>query len=72
MQYIIIGTAAGVYAGMEYGVERIRGKRDWVISDSSMLGCIITSVELFYLFSSSFQMFSFSHLVFIFKGYMNE
>ncbi|URE45298.1 Mitochondrial import inner membrane translocase subunit Tim17 [Musa troglodytarum] len=23
------GTAAGVYAGMEYGVERIRGKRDW-------------------------------------------
>lgn len=24
------GTIAGVYVGMEYGVERIRGTRDWV------------------------------------------
>ncbi|XP_023520575.1 outer envelope pore protein 16, chloroplastic-like [Cucurbita pepo subsp. pepo] len=23
------GTVAGVYVGMEYGVERIRGRRDW-------------------------------------------
>ncbi|XP_075105336.1 outer envelope pore protein 16, chloroplastic isoform X2 [Nicotiana tabacum] len=23
------GTVAGVYAGMEYGAERIRGTRDW-------------------------------------------
>lgn len=25
-----LGTVAGVYVGMEYGVERIRGTRDWV------------------------------------------
>ena len=24
------GTVAGVYVGMEYGAERIRGTRDWV------------------------------------------
>jgi len=28
---MLIGTLAGVYLGMEYGVERIRGTRDWVI-----------------------------------------
>ncbi|PIA39119.1 hypothetical protein AQUCO_02700358v1 [Aquilegia coerulea] len=26
------GSVAGVYVGMEYGMERIRGTRDWVIS----------------------------------------
>ena len=29
------GTVAGVYAGMEYGVKRIRGTSDWVISSSN-------------------------------------
>lgn len=29
------GTVAGVYVGMEHGMERIRGTRDWVISKSS-------------------------------------
>jgi hypothetical protein len=24
------GLVAGVYAGMEYGMERVRGKNDWV------------------------------------------
>jgi hypothetical protein len=24
------GLVAGVYAGMEYGMERVRGKSDWV------------------------------------------
>lgn len=28
--FALIGTVAGVYVGMEYGVERIRGTRDWV------------------------------------------
>jgi uncharacterized protein involved in cysteine biosynthesis len=27
----LTGTIAGVYLGVEYGVERIRGTRDWVI-----------------------------------------
>eukprot|EP01018_Ginkgo_biloba_P033029 Gb_05949 [translate_table: standard] len=25
------GTVAGIYTGMEYGVERVRGRRDWVL-----------------------------------------
>jgi hypothetical protein len=25
------GLVAGVYAGVEYGIERARGKTDWVI-----------------------------------------
>lgn len=29
------GTVAGVYTGMEYGVKRIRGTSDWVISSSN-------------------------------------
>lgn len=28
---IFAGTVAGVYAGVEYGVKRIREERDWVI-----------------------------------------
>lgn len=30
--YALIGSVAGVYVGMEYGVGRIRGSRDWVCS----------------------------------------
>ncbi|KAF5744606.1 outer envelope pore protein 16 chloroplastic [Tripterygium wilfordii] len=33
------GTVAGVYAGMEYGAERIRGSRDW---KNAMLGGALT------------------------------
>jgi hypothetical protein len=32
-QYLLLkltGAVAGVYVGAEYGVERIRGRRDWV------------------------------------------
>ncbi|WOL06931.1 outer envelope pore protein 16, chloroplastic [Canna indica] len=35
------GTVAGVYVGMEYGVERIRGRRDW---KNAMLGGAITGL----------------------------
>ncbi|KAL3530750.1 hypothetical protein ACH5RR_010072 [Cinchona calisaya] len=33
------GTVAGVYVGMEYGVERIRGVRDW---KNAMIGGALT------------------------------
>ncbi|KAK4351550.1 hypothetical protein RND71_030863 [Anisodus tanguticus] len=33
------GTVAGVYAGMEYGAERIRGTRDW---KNAMIGGALT------------------------------
>ncbi|CAK9327030.1 unnamed protein product [Citrullus colocynthis] len=33
------GTVAGVYVGMEYGVERIRGTRDW---KNAMIGGALT------------------------------
>lgn len=33
------GTVAGVYVGMEYGAERIRGTRDW---KNAMLGGALT------------------------------
>ncbi|XP_061358634.1 outer envelope pore protein 16, chloroplastic isoform X2 [Gastrolobium bilobum] len=33
------GTVAGVYVGMEYGVERIRGTRDW---KNAMIGGAVT------------------------------
>ena len=33
------GTLAGVYLGMEYGVERIRGTRDW---KNAMIGGAVT------------------------------
>ncbi|CAI0539731.1 unnamed protein product [Linum tenue] len=33
------GTVAGVYVGMEYGVERVRGRRDW---KNAMLGGMAT------------------------------
>ncbi|KAI4385999.1 hypothetical protein MLD38_003975 [Melastoma candidum] len=35
------GTVAGVYAGMEYGAERIRGTRDW---KNAMLGGALTGL----------------------------
>lgn len=28
--YSPTGTVAGVYVGMEYGVEKVRGAKDWV------------------------------------------
>jgi len=34
---MLIGTVAGVYVGMEYGMERIRGTKDWVILNSPFL-----------------------------------
>ncbi|XP_040993142.1 outer envelope pore protein 16, chloroplastic [Juglans microcarpa x Juglans regia] len=33
------GTVAGVYVGMEYGAERIRGTRDW---KNAMMGGVVT------------------------------
>ena len=33
------GTVAGVYVGMEYGVERVRGTRDW---KNAMIGGALT------------------------------
>ncbi|KAK1434868.1 hypothetical protein QVD17_00622 [Tagetes erecta] len=33
------GTIAGVYVGMEYGVERVRGTRDW---KNAMIGGAVT------------------------------
>ncbi|KAL5991938.1 Outer envelope pore protein 16, chloroplastic [Asimina triloba] len=33
------GAIAGVYVGMEYGVERIRGTRDW---KNALIGGVIT------------------------------
>ncbi|MQL41662.1 hypothetical protein EI012_27540, partial [Escherichia coli] len=33
------GTVAGVYIGMEYGVESVRGSKDWT---NAMLGGAIT------------------------------
>lgn len=41
------GTVAGVYVGMEYGMERIRGTRDWVISNFSMMQLVIVGFLLF-------------------------
>ncbi|KAI3429086.1 uncharacterized protein J3R85_008731 [Psidium guajava] len=37
------GTVAGVYAGMEYGVERIRGTRDW---KNAMIGGALTGLTI--------------------------
>ncbi|KAJ6424946.1 hypothetical protein OIU84_025672 [Salix udensis] len=33
------GTVAGLYVGMEYGMERVRGTRDW---KNAMLGGALT------------------------------
>ncbi|KAG7019193.1 Outer envelope pore protein 16, chloroplastic [Cucurbita argyrosperma subsp. argyrosperma] len=38
-QLVESGTVAGVYVGMEYGVERIRGRRDW---KNAMIGGALT------------------------------
>ncbi|KAK6926968.1 hypothetical protein RJ641_008687 [Dillenia turbinata] len=37
------GTVAGVYTGMEYGMERIRGTRDW---KNAMLGGALTGAVI--------------------------
>ncbi|KAJ7947645.1 outer envelope pore protein 16, chloroplastic [Quillaja saponaria] len=39
------GTVAGVYVGMEYGVERIRGSRDWknAMIGGAMTGALISA-----------------------------
>ncbi|XP_034687041.1 outer envelope pore protein 16, chloroplastic-like [Vitis riparia] len=39
------GTVAGVYVGMEYGAERIRGTRDWknAMLGGALTGAIISS-----------------------------
>ncbi|KAJ9548278.1 hypothetical protein OSB04_020821 [Centaurea solstitialis] len=36
---VLTGTVAGVYVGMEYGLERVRGTRDW---KNAMLGGALT------------------------------
>ncbi|PRQ34049.1 Mitochondrial inner membrane translocase subunit Tim17/Tim22/Tim23/peroxisomal protein PMP24 [Rosa chinensis] len=37
------GTVAGVYVGAEYGVERIRGRRDW---KNAMIGGVVTGAVI--------------------------
>ncbi|KAG9454717.1 hypothetical protein H6P81_007621 [Aristolochia fimbriata] len=39
------GTVAGVYVGMEYGVERIRGTRDWknALIGGTLTGALISA-----------------------------
>ncbi|KAJ8770995.1 hypothetical protein K2173_022896 [Erythroxylum novogranatense] len=37
------GTMGGIYVGMEYGMERIRGTRDW---KNAMLGGVLTGALL--------------------------
>lgn len=35
------GTVSGLYVGLEYGVERVRGTRDWVISKTTGRSCFL-------------------------------
>lgn len=37
---LVTGTAAGVYVGMEYGIENIRDTRDWVNSSFPISGVL--------------------------------
>ncbi|KAF3794076.1 Outer envelope pore protein 16 [Nymphaea thermarum] len=37
------GTVAGVYVGMEYGIERVRGRKDW---KNAMIGGALTGALL--------------------------
>ncbi|GAA0166554.1 hypothetical protein Leryth_019168 [Lithospermum erythrorhizon] len=41
------GTIAGVYVGMEYGVERIRGTRDWknAMIGGALAGAVISATS---------------------------
>ncbi|KAJ0962385.1 hypothetical protein J5N97_030213 [Dioscorea zingiberensis] len=41
------GTVAGVYVGMEYGMERIRGRRDWknAMLGGAMTGALISAAS---------------------------
>lgn len=41
--YAFTGTTAGVYVGMEYGMESIRGTRDWVNSSFPCSGVLFYS-----------------------------
>ncbi|KAF5802526.1 hypothetical protein HanRHA438_Chr06g0269481 [Helianthus annuus] len=40
------GTIAGVYVGMEYGVERVRGTRDWknAMIGGALTGALVSAV----------------------------
>ncbi|MQM19594.1 hypothetical protein Taro_052600 [Colocasia esculenta] len=44
------GTTAGVYAGMEYGMQRIRGKNDW---KNALLGGAVTGALISFASKSS-------------------
>ncbi|MCI05780.1 outer envelope pore protein [Trifolium medium] len=44
------GAIAGVYVGTEYGVERIRGTRDWVILSTVGLTICPTTNSLILIF----------------------
>lgn len=41
------GTLAGVYVGMDYGVERIRGTRDWknALIGGALTGALISAAS---------------------------
>ncbi|KVI11935.1 Mitochondrial inner membrane translocase subunit Tim17/Tim22/Tim23/peroxisomal protein PMP24 [Cynara cardunculus var. scolymus] len=41
------GTVAGVYVGMEYGIERVRGTRDWknAMIGGALTGALISAVS---------------------------
>lgn len=43
---IFFGTAAGVYVGMDYGMEKIRGTRDWknALLAGAATGALISAV----------------------------
>ncbi|KAF9625062.1 hypothetical protein IFM89_017865, partial [Coptis chinensis] len=47
------GSVVGVYVGMEYGMERIRGTRDWVLQKNAMLGGALTGAIVFAATNSS-------------------
>ncbi|MCO5607285.1 hypothetical protein L7F22_061478 [Adiantum nelumboides] len=38
-----LGVVAGIYSGMEYGMEKVRGKRDW---KNALLGGALTGALL--------------------------
>ncbi|XP_050203631.1 outer envelope pore protein 16, chloroplastic [Mercurialis annua] len=41
------GTVAGLYVGMEYGMERVRGTRDWknAMAGGALTGALISAVN---------------------------
>lgn len=44
--FMLTGTVAGLYVGTGYGVERIRGTRDWVILSNMMTCNLIIKVSV--------------------------